>query len=76
MTTIPVGVEDPKALIGKWIRNPETGELYKITDVGNEGVTAFMADEMGGKTYGPPHLISWRLVQAKYNILIQREELQ
>lgn len=66
----PVEVQDRRQLIGQYIRQRKTQEIYRITDVGDAGVTCYRAEGFGGAWGGEEHMLTWRLFTAMYRIMV------
>lgn len=71
----PVQVEDRQALKGQYIRQRKTGVIFKILDVGDEGVTAYQAEGFGGDTFGPENLITWKALAFIYRIMVHVSDI-
>ncbi len=71
----PVVVEDPKALVGQYIRQRKTQEIFKITEVGREGITCYQAEGFGGGIGGPEILLTWRLFRAMYRLMVHVSDI-
>lgn len=71
----PVEVQDRKALIGQYIRQRKTGEIFKILDVGDEGLTVYQAEGFGGGTGGPEILLTWKAFTWMYRIMVHISDI-
>lgn len=75
---IPVVIENRDALIGQYCRHVDGGEIYKITEVGREGVTAFQAEGFGGpvSTSSDQFLITWASLKYKHRIMVHVADVE
>lgn len=72
---LPVKVENLADLSGQYLKNTRDDRVYKITDVGREGVTVYEAHGYGGETGGPEITLTWRLVKTIYVLLVHAAEI-
>ena len=74
---MPVSIEDPAALIGQYCRHNDSGEIYKIEEVGAEGVTAKQCDGFGGTPLpsSPEYLITWKSLKYKHRIMVHLQDI-
>lgn len=63
-------VEDRAALKGQYIRHVDSGDVFKIHDVGLAGVTCYQAEGFLGPTGGQEFLITWSSLKYKHKILV------
>lgn len=73
--TPPVVVEDLQSLKGQYLRNTRDQGMYKVLEVGRQGVTAYQVTHYGGDPFGPEILITWRAVKAIYAIMVHAGEI-
>ena len=73
--TPTVVVEDVDCLKGQYLRHRREGTVWKITDVGREGVTTYQAEGYGLDPFGPETLITWRCFAALYLIMVHAGEI-
>lgn len=66
----PVIIEDPAALVGQYIRHRRSLDIFKITEIGQAGVTAYQAEGFGGPTGGPEILITWKSLKYMHLIMV------
>lgn len=66
-----VTVKDRDALKGQYIRHNDTGEIFKIFEIGREGVTAYQAEGFGAPVIpgGVEYLITWPSLKFKHRIM-------
>jgi hypothetical protein len=67
---MPVTIEDRKALVGQYIRHRNSDEIFKITEIGRDGVIAYQAEGFGGPTGGDKYLITWNSLKYKHLIMV------
>ncbi len=67
---MPVTIEDRKALVGQYIRHRDDDTIFKITEIGPDGVIAYQAEIFGGNTLGEQHLITWASLKYKHLIMV------
>lgn len=70
-------VEDPNALVGQFIRHVDNLRIYRIESVEERGAVTVEVEGMHLPKLPTvePELFTWRLIQAKYNILVQAEDI-
>ena len=73
--TPPVVVQHPTALKGLYLRHTRDQTVWKVTDVGREGLTVYQADCYGGETYGAETLLTWRLAKKIYAVMVHVAEI-
>ena len=73
---LPVTIEDRAALKGQYIRHRDTDKIYKITEVGEAGVTAYIADGFGGPAGGEQYLITWNSLKYKHLIMVHVADVE
>ena len=68
---VAVIIESREGLIGQYIRHADTDEIFKITEVGRQGVTAYRADGFGGPVSkaSQEYLITWASLKYKHRIM-------
>ncbi len=67
---IALRVEDFAALKNKYFRHNDSGEIYKIAEVGDAGVTAYRAEGFGGPAGGEQYLITWNSLRYKHRVMV------
>lgn len=69
---IAVRIEDRAALIGQYLRHVDSGEIYKITEAGQEGVTAYQVEGFGAPVskHSTCYLITWTSLKHKHRIMV------
>ena len=73
--TPQVVVEDVDCLKGQYLRHKREGTVWKVVDVGRQGVTVYQAEHYGGETGGPETAITWRCFAALYLIMVHAGEI-
>lgn len=69
---MPVAIEDQRAMIGQYIRHIDSEEIFKITEVGREGVTAYHAEGFGGPVslMSAQFMITWASLKYKHRFMV------
>lgn len=69
---MPVAIEDRNALIGQYIRHTDSNEIFKITEVGREGVTAYQVESFGSPVIPSTtqFMITWASLKYKHRIMV------
>lgn len=69
---LPVTIEDRNALIGQYIRHTDSSEIFKITEVGREGVTAYQVESFGGPVIPSTtqFMITWPSLKYKHRLMV------
>lgn len=75
---IAAKVEDAADLIGQYFRHNDSGEIYKITEVGEQGVTAYLADGFGApvSTSSAQYLVTWKSLKYKHRIMVHATDIE
>ena len=74
--TLPARVESIDALKGQYIRQVRTQQVFLITDVGREGLTANRVADYGDKLpLEPECTITWRAVRRLYRLMVHVGEI-
>lgn len=73
--TPPVVVQHPNALKGQYMRNTRDQTVWKVTDVGREGLTVYQVACYGGDTFGPETTLTWRLAKKIYAVMVHVAEI-
>lgn len=71
-----VRVEAPSGFKGQYLRNMRDNQIYFCTDVGSDGVTVHQAEGFGGSWGGPEILLTWRLVKARYALMVHVADIE
>jgi hypothetical protein len=71
-------VQDPNALIGQYIRHVENARIYRIDSVEKMGAVVTEVEGMFLPALAAQEctLMTWKLIQAKYTILVQAEDVK
>ncbi len=75
MGHIPAKVEHAEDLKGQYIKNSRDQRVYKVMDVGEQGLTLFEAEGFGGQTFGDEILLTWRAFKAIYLIMVHLADI-
>jgi len=69
---IAVKIEDRAALIGQYCRHVDSAVIYKITEAGQAGVTAYQVEGFGApvSTSSTQFLITWKSLRYKHRIMV------
>jgi hypothetical protein len=71
-----VTIEDRKALVGQYIRHRKSDGIFKITEIGPDGVIAYQADGFGGPHGGEQHLITWASLKYAHLIMVHVADVE
>ncbi len=72
---IALRVEELTAMKKQYIRHNDSGEIYKIADVGEAGVTCYRADGFGGPAGGEQYLITWNSLKYKHRFMVHAADV-
>ena len=73
--TPPAMVEDLRSFKGQYLRHMREQTVWKVVDVGREGVTVYQVTHYGGDELGPETTLTWNLVKAMYAIMVHAGEI-
>jgi hypothetical protein len=73
---VPVWVEAGTGFKKQYLRNMKDDQIYYCTDVGSDGVTVHQAEGFGGSWGGPEILLTWRLVKARYALMVHVSDIE
>ena len=76
--TVPVRIEDPRALVGQYIQQVRSKELYYVEAVGRAGMTCREVEAYGQTPAQstPETCITWRAIKALYTIVVPIEQIE
>jgi len=65
-------VEDWSKFKGQYIRHNDTKEIFKILEVGSEGVTCYQVAHFGADPDmdGQEYLVTWPSLQYKHRVMV------
>jgi hypothetical protein len=69
---LPVTIEDRNALIGQYIRHVDSAKIFKITEVGRDGVTVDQVKRFGDAVIPSTtqFMITWASLKYKHRIMV------
>ena len=73
---MPARFDDFTKMAGQYIRHNDSGEIYKIAEVGRDGVTAYRAEGFGGPAGGQEFLITWASLRHKHTFMVHVADIE